>query len=304
MHRLIIAGSPRADGRSAHLADELFNACIEECPGDGVSIVSVASIEVAPCTGCDACRAARSEAPAAPPEGDPLAPCAAVAASDAAQHQCVIADEMAEVRKHLDAADELIVVSPVYFASAPAQMKALLDRLQPYYWSDARRQQRRPLVLHVVGEGGDPHGFEPLIGEVRSAFGVAGFSLELVLDWVGKVTPDGEVTAEADEHPIPPLGGLGGAAAVREAAGATPAPAAAEGDGAAQGSPEPSAAPSERPGGGTRAKLDLGAADRPKRKLGKRPKPGKGAGHAQGARPGKKAKGSGRPPAKGAKKRG
>lgn len=206
MHRLIIAGSPRADGRSAHLADELFNACIEECPGDGVSIVSVASIEVAPCTGCDACRAARSEAPAAPPEGDPLAPCAAVAASDAAQHQCVIADEMAEVRKHLDAADELIMVSPVYFASAPAQMKALLDRLQPYYWSALREGPRRPAVLHVVGEGGDPHGIAPLVGTVRSALAVAGFELELVLDWVGKIDADGEITAEADEYPVEPLG--------------------------------------------------------------------------------------------------
>ena len=41
MHRVILHGSCRADGRSAALADELFNACIEECPEDGVSIVSV-----------------------------------------------------------------------------------------------------------------------------------------------------------------------------------------------------------------------------------------------------------------------
>ena len=303
MHRVIVVGSPRAEGRSAALANELFCACIDECPDDGVSIVSVASVEVAPCEGCDACRAA-TEPPAPLEEGDPLSPCASVAASSAAGHRCVIADEMDEVRKHLDAADELVVVCPVYFAGAPAQMKALMDRLQPYYWSDLRAQRpRRPLVLHVVGEGGDPHGFEPLIGEVRSAFGVAGFSLELVLDWVGKVAPDGEITAEADEYPIPPVGGFGGAAA-REAAEAAPASSAVEGGIAAQGSPEPSAAPSERPGGGTRAKLDLGAADRPKTKGGKGSKPGKGAGHAQGAQPGKKAKSSGKSAAKGAKKRG
>ena len=225
MHRVILHGSCRADGRSAHLADELFNACIEECPGDGVSIVSVASTEVAPCTGCDACRAARPEPPAAPPEGDPLSPCAAMAASDAARHQCVIADDMAEVRKHLDAADELIVVSPVYFASAPAQMKALLDRLQPYYWSDARRGPARPAVLHVVGEGGDPHGIGPLVGTVRSALAVAGFRLELVLDWVGKIDADGEITAEADEYPVEPLDAAWGDGAD------APAPAEDEDDG-------------------------------------------------------------------------
>lgn len=197
MHRVIVVGSPRTQGRSAALADELFQACIEECPDDGVSIVSVASVDVAPCVGCDGCRAA-TEPPELPEEGDPLAPCAAIAASTARSHSCIIADDMEEVRKHLDAADELIVVSPVYFASAPSQLKALMDRLQPYFWSDARDQPKRPCTLHVVGEGGDPHGFEPLVGTVRSAFGVAGFRLCRVLDWVGKMTPEGEILAEAD----------------------------------------------------------------------------------------------------------
>ena len=109
-------------------------------------------------------RPALDEAPEVLAEGDPLEPCALVARSDAALHQCVIDDDMFEVRKHLDAADELIVVSPVYFAGAPAQLKALLDRMQPYFHSTVRRGEKRPLVLHVVGEGGDPHGFEPLVG--------------------------------------------------------------------------------------------------------------------------------------------
>lgn len=208
MHRVIVVGSPRVEGRSAHLADELFNACIEERPEDGVSIVSVASTNVAPCRACDACARAASEPPAGLEEGDPLEPCALVACSDAALHQCVLEDDGAEVRKHLDAADELVVVAPVYFSGAPAQLKALLDRLQPYYWSSVRKGAKRPMVLHVVGEGGDPHGFEPLIGEVRSAFAVAGFELELVLDWVGKIDESGEIVAEADEYPIPPVGGF------------------------------------------------------------------------------------------------
>lgn len=207
MHRVILHGSCRADGRSAALADQLFNACIDECPDDGVSIVSVSSVDVAPCTGCDACRAVSDEPVCAIEEGDPLQPQAAVAASGAPLHHCVIDDDMAEVRKHLDAADELVVVCPVYFASVPAQMKALLDRLQPYYYTDLRTRPKRPAVIHVVGAGGDPHGFDPLIGTVRSALSVAGFSVELVLDWVGKVAADGEVTAEADEHSLPPLPG-------------------------------------------------------------------------------------------------
>ncbi|MBB3170349.1 flavodoxin family protein [Parvibacter caecicola] len=206
MHRLILAGSPRANGRTAALADELFNACIEECPEDGVSIVAVSSVAVAGCNGCDGCK--REGRPPEPlKDGDPLSPCPEVAASTAALHQCIIADDMTEVRKHLDAADELVVVCPVYFAGAPSQFKALLDRLQPYFWSDLRRGEPRPCVLHLVGEGHDPYGFEPLVQSLASAVHVAGFQLELVLDWVGKITPDGEITAEAEEYPIPPQGG-------------------------------------------------------------------------------------------------
>ncbi len=206
MHRLILAGSPRSDGRTAALADELFNACIEECPEDGVSIVAVSSVNVGGCIGCDACRE-EGAAPEPMKDGDPLSPCALVAKSDAALHQCILKDDMPEVRKHLDAADELVVVCPVYFAGAPSQFKALLDRLQPYFWSNLRRGELRPAVLHVVGEGSDPYGFEALIQSLSSALLVAGFQLELVLDWVGKITPEGEITAEADEYPIPPVGG-------------------------------------------------------------------------------------------------
>lgn len=213
MHRVIVVGSPRPSGRSACLADELFNACIEECPEDGVSIVSVASLEVGPCCGCDACRPATAAPDKLPEDDDNLAVMPLVAASDALLHRCAIHDDMTDVRKHLDAADELIVVSPVYFASVPAQLKCLMDRLQPYYWSNLRQGMgaaKRPMVLHVVGEGGDPHGIEPLIGTVRSAFSCAGFELEMVLDWVGKINEDGEIVAEAEEYPIPPVGGFEG----------------------------------------------------------------------------------------------
>lgn len=199
---MIVVGSPRVDGRSASLADQLMYACIEECPDDVVSIVSVASTRVEPCRGCDACAREAEALPTDMEEGDPLTPHPAIAASDAPLHRCVIADDMPEVRKHLDAADELIVVSPVYFAGPPAQFKALLDRLQPYWRSDVRTRVKRPMILHVVGEGGDPHGFDPLVGCVRSAAAVAGFRLERVLDWVGKIDESGEIVDEADEYPV------------------------------------------------------------------------------------------------------
>ena len=234
VRRLIIVGSPRIDGRSAALADLLFEACIDECPDDAVSMISVSSLEFQPCIGCDMCcdpldgspqdtlvKAEGSSDPQGSDEtpdklsaqaetsthddGDPLSPQESVMQSDAFLHQCIYDDEFAEVRKHLDACDELTVVTPVYFASVPSQFKALLDRLQPYFWSTLRNQPKRPLTIHVVGEGGDPHGFDPLIGTVRSALSCAGFQLTRVLDWVGKIDVSGEILEDADEYPFKSL---------------------------------------------------------------------------------------------------
>lgn len=320
MHRLILAGSPRSDGRTAALADELFNACIEECPEDGVSIVAVSSVEVGGCIGCDGCKA-----PSQPPEplkdGDPLTPCAIVSASSAASHQCVIHDDMAEVRKHLDAADELVVVCPVYFAGAPSQFKALLDRLQPYFWTDLRKGELRPCVLHVVGEGHDPYGFEPLIQTLSSAILVAGFQLELVLDWVGKINADGEITAEADEYPVPPVGGCSALGwegdeewVLMEAEeGEGPdgqvfvAPLDRTGDGLSACETRDSSARSANPDDGARARLDLGGQGKGKPRQseagkksaagsrGERPRNGKPKDGASGAKGrGGKRKGGGR----------
>ena len=202
MNRLIIVGSPRPNGRSAALADLLFEACIAECPDDEVALAPVSTLSIAPCEGCDACRELeerRGRTIEGAPAGD--------GADDGDPIRCIIDDDMAEIYPLIDAADELVVVSPVYFAGAPAQLKALLDRLQPYFWTDERHREKRPATLHVVGEGGDPHGFEPLVGVVRSSLSCAGFALERVLDWVGRIDEEGEITAEAVEHPLASLPG-------------------------------------------------------------------------------------------------
>ncbi len=251
LNRLIIVGSPRTNGRSAHLANMLFETCIEECPDDELALAPVSTLSVAGCTGCDACRDNIAKLVELGEEAidDDFAP-------------CVIDDDMQEIYELIDSADEITVVSPVYFAGPPSQLKALLDRLQPYYWTNARVEEKRPAVLHVVGEGGDPHGFSALVSIVRSALAVAGFRLETVFDWVGKIDENGEITAEAEIRSIEDL---------FAAADSAMAPAqGAEGDGAAiiefpqaegdpgsgeEDSPEPGS--SRGPRGGARTRLSL-----------------------------------------------
>ena len=43
-NRLIIVGSSRVNGRSASLAQQLFDTCLEEYPDDAVTIASVAAL--------------------------------------------------------------------------------------------------------------------------------------------------------------------------------------------------------------------------------------------------------------------
>ena len=202
MKRVIIVGSPRSNGRSAHIAEMLFEANIDERPEDELFLVPVSEIEVGPCIGCNACRKTMP-----------------VTFKDDAgnevteqRHRCVFDDDMQTLYDLIDEADELTVVSPVYFSGAPAQMKCVIDRLQPYFWRRLEQRkagalpEKRPLTLHVLGEGGDPHGYDALASEVKSAFATADFRLERIVDWVGKVSAEGEITSEAREITVDDAG--------------------------------------------------------------------------------------------------
>ena len=255
MKRLIIVGSPRTSGRSAHLAEMLFEVNIDEHPEDELFLVPLSEVEVGPCIGCNACRKT-SGVVLKGDDGKEIT---------VQRHRCVFDDDMQTLYDLIDDADEITVVSPVYFSGAPAQLKCLLDRLQPYFWArmaakkkakaaakgnsiatanekvkaatkkgpkkgspeePGRAKQadsaegiagvaadslkgnkavagkgleKRPLNLHVIGEGGDPHGYDALVSEIRSSFACAGFRLERLLDWVGKIDEAGEITAEARE---------------------------------------------------------------------------------------------------------
>lgn len=195
MNRLIIAGSPRVDGRTSSLAHDLFEACIEECPEDELAWVPVSEVVIDGCQNCGACsewakRLLAGDFDEQLESGEDLPP------------RCSIDDDMIDVYELIDDADELTIVSPVYFSGPTAQLKAVLDRLQPYYCLNIAEGAgagvpKRPAILHVVGEGGDPHGFQPLITIVQSALACAGFKLETVFDWVGKIDEAGEIQEEA-----------------------------------------------------------------------------------------------------------
>lgn len=154
----IICGSPRSTGVSEQ-ATEYLHERLEALHDDySCSVLRVAELNIKPCIGCNQCRSTG---------------------------RCFNHDDMDRVMDVLAHTDMLIVVSPVYFAGPPAQLKALYDRLQPHFWLNTRANPKRPAYLLAVGEGQDPHGYSPLTICTRSALAVAGFKLLDVSDCIG-----------------------------------------------------------------------------------------------------------------------
>lgn len=161
---LVVCGSPRLSGVSARYADQLAEAF--ESEGRSVAQWRLARKNVAGCIGCEGCRK---------------------------DFFCIIEDDMQELYGLIDQADEIHLVCPVYFSGPPGQFKCVLDRLQPYWERrigpcarhNRESEVKRPVVLHVIGAGGDPFGYNPLVTIVKSAFGSAGFFVADVVDRIG-----------------------------------------------------------------------------------------------------------------------
>ena len=154
---LVISASPRALGKSARAAKDLAALLGKTFSADDVDVMRLSDMNVHHCMGCNTC------------END----------------DCFMEDDMGAIDEALDSADALYIVSPVYFAGPPANYKAVLDRLQPRYWTWKKGQSRRPVTLIAIGDGGDPYGYDPLVTCTSSALSVAGFVLEGTHAFIG-----------------------------------------------------------------------------------------------------------------------
>jgi len=94
-----IVGSPRKGGNTEILTGHCLNAMAEE--GLETELVSLAGLDIRGCSACDYCF----------------------------EHEgCSIEDDMPPVFDKMIAADAIVVGSPVYFGSATALVKGLLER--------------------------------------------------------------------------------------------------------------------------------------------------------------------------------
>ncbi len=97
---LILAGSPRKNGNSAMLCQEFERGAKDA--GNNVELIYLRDKKIGYCLACYYCK----------------------------NHDgvCIIKDDMAEILDKMNAADVIVMASPVYFYAVDAQMKALIDR--------------------------------------------------------------------------------------------------------------------------------------------------------------------------------
>lgn len=168
----ILQASPRKVNSEAvaRLVAERIPATL---PDASVETFTLRHVQIDPCIACDICQET----------GD-----------------CFMTDGMDPFVDFLMRSDALVVVTPIYFAGPPAQLKAAFDRLQflwarRYVLDSHPRGPRKPLLLIMVGTGQDPFGYQPVVTITHSALRMADFELSDHLPLIGY----GEGSSEDDD---------------------------------------------------------------------------------------------------------
>jgi multimeric flavodoxin WrbA len=123
MNILIFNGSPRKRGNTELLLAKIEEG-IQRC-GHKAEHINLADLAIHPCTGCGHCET----------EG-----------------QCVFNDDMTPLYAKIDAANRIVIGSPIYFYGVTAQTKIFIDRCQ-VLWS------RKYLLGEIKPERDYLHGY-------------------------------------------------------------------------------------------------------------------------------------------------
>jgi len=124
-----IAGSPRRGGNTDLLLAEVMKGAASR--GAEVKTIILNDLKIAPCQHCDACLEAG---------------------------RCRIDDDMQMVYREMEAADRIVLASPIQFMGITAQMKAMIDRCQAL-WA-----RKYVLKLPPLGDGRERKGFFISVG--------------------------------------------------------------------------------------------------------------------------------------------
>ena len=161
MRVLILNGSPKAQGNTAIAIGEMVK--VFESYGIESEVVQVGNKAIRGCIACNRC---------------------------AELGHCVFDDEVNEIAPKFEAADGLVVASPVYYASANGTLIALLDRL--FYSTGFDKTMKVGASVAVARRGGLTATYD----ELNKYFGISGMPIASSYYWNGV---HGRLPGEAEE---------------------------------------------------------------------------------------------------------
>jgi multimeric flavodoxin WrbA len=161
---LILNGSPRANGNTSVAVKELENVFAAE--GVEVETVQIGNKNIRGCIACGGC---------------------------ATKGKCVFDDAVNELAPKFEAADGLVIASPVYYASANATLIACLDRL--FYSSHFDKSMKVGASVVCARRGGCSATFD----ELNKYFTISNMPIASSNYW-NSVHGKGAGEAEMDEE--------------------------------------------------------------------------------------------------------
>jgi multimeric flavodoxin WrbA len=126
---VILLGSPRKEGNSAALAEQIADAA--SGAGARVETFYLQGMKIAPCNACEACHRPGAKG-------------------------CVIRDDMQKLYPELRAADAIVFASPIYWFTVSAQMKLAMDRCYALITPDGHAFRGKRVALAFSYGGEDP----------------------------------------------------------------------------------------------------------------------------------------------------
>ena len=123
---LMITGSPRKNGNSEALAESFINGAIES--GHQVTRFDSAFKEVKPCVGCNNCFSKENMA-------------------------CIFKDDFNELVTHIMQSDMIVFVTPLYWFTYTAKMKAAIDKFYSFLIGNKlETKNKETILLSVCGD--------------------------------------------------------------------------------------------------------------------------------------------------------
>ena len=129
---VIVKGSPRRNGNSAILVDQV--AAGAESVGAEVDVFYLHGMDIQPCDACEVCRASMED-------------------------ECIVEDDMQNIYPKLRQADALVIASPVYWFNVSAQIKLFIDRCYALGGGDPSRHALAGKQIGIVMTYGDSDPF-------------------------------------------------------------------------------------------------------------------------------------------------